>query len=73
VSGWLDADRPGSGHAEGDLLTNERGAFVYRDGEWRPLQVGDRLPMPARKPDIRPAFTGAGAPSFKPARKAKRL
>lgn len=38
----------------------------------QPLQIGDRVPMPPRKLDIRPAFTGAGAPSFKPARNGKK-
>jgi hypothetical protein len=36
------------------------------------LKIGDRLPMPERKLDIRPAFTGAGRPSFKPARSGKK-
>lgn len=35
-------------------------------------KIGQRLPMPPRKLDIRPAFTGAGKPSFKPARKGNR-
>lgn len=37
-----------------------------------PLKVGDRVPMPPRKLDIRPTFTGPGKTSFKPARKEKR-
>lgn len=36
------------------------------------MKIGDRLPMPPRKLDIRPAFTGAGGPSFKPARNGKK-
>lgn len=36
------------------------------------VKVGQVIPMPERKLVVRPAFTGAGAPSFKPARKAKR-
>lgn len=32
------------------------------------LKIGDRVPMPP-KPAPRPAFTGSGKPSFKPARK----
>ena len=39
----------------------------------RSAQPGDTLPPAARKLDVRPAFTGAGAPSFKPARKGKKL
>ena len=38
----------------------------------RALKVGDRIPHIPPKIDIRPAFTGAGSPSFKPARHAKR-
>ena len=36
------------------------------------LKIGDRVPMPERKLDIRPTFTGPGKTSFKPARKDKR-
>lgn len=39
----------------------------------RTLQVGDVVPLPKRKLDVRPAFTGAGASSFKAARAPKRL
>lgn len=36
------------------------------------LKVGDVVPLPVPKPDIRPAFTGPGRPSFKAARNGKR-
>ena len=36
------------------------------------LKIGDRVPVPKRKLEIRPAFTGAGKSSFKPARNGKR-
>jgi len=36
------------------------------------FKVGERFPMPPRKLDIRPAWTGAGKPSFKPGRNGKR-
>lgn len=37
------------------------------------LKVGDVVPMPpAPKLEIKPAFTGSGTTSFKPARKHKR-
>jgi hypothetical protein len=42
------------------------------EAERQRLKIGDRVPMPPRKLGIRPAFTGAGAPSFKPARNGKR-
>jgi hypothetical protein len=42
------------------------------DPALRDLKIGDRVPMPRRKLDIRPAFTGADKPSFKPARKGKK-
>jgi len=38
----------------------------------KPLKVGDRVPLPPRKLEIRPAFTGAGKTSFKPARQGKK-
>lgn len=38
----------------------------------RRAKVGDVLQLAPPKRDIRPAFTGAGAPSFKPARKGKK-
>lgn len=38
----------------------------------RTAKPGDVLPASPRRPDVRPAFTGAGSPSFKPARNAKR-
>jgi hypothetical protein len=38
----------------------------------KPLQIGDRVPLPPRKLEIRPAFTGAGSTSFKPARHGDR-
>lgn len=37
-----------------------------------PWKIGDKVPIEPRKLDIRPAFTGAGKPSFKPARNGKR-
>lgn len=37
------------------------------------LKVGDVVAMPERKLDVRPAFTGAGEPSWKAARGPKRL
>ena len=36
-----------------------------------PLRIGDRVPLPPRKLDVRPAFTGVGKTSFKPARNGK--
>ena len=36
------------------------------------LKIGDRVAMPPRKLDIRPAWTGSGKTSFKPARNGKR-
>ena len=36
------------------------------------LKVGDVVPHVPQPLKIRPAFTGPGKPSFKPARKAKR-
>jgi hypothetical protein len=37
-----------------------------------PLKKGDKVPILPRKLDIRPAFTGSGQTSFKPARNNKR-
>lgn len=36
------------------------------------LKVGDVVPFVPPAPIVKPAFTGAGAPSFKPARHGKR-
>lgn len=36
------------------------------------LKVGDIIPLPPRKLDVRPTFTGPGKTSFKPARHANR-
>lgn len=49
--------------------TVKRATCCRRSGE---LKVGDRVPMPEKKLDIRPAFTGPGKIGFKPARKHKR-
>lgn len=38
----------------------------------RSARPGDVVPAGPPKLDIRPAFTGAGAPTFRPARHAKR-
>lgn len=45
---------------------------VYDPPTTEALKIGDRVPMPERKLNIRPAFTGPGKTSFKPARKDKR-
>lgn len=49
-----------------------RAAFGGERARQTDLKVGDRVPMPERKLDIRPAFTGSGKPSFKPARHGNR-
>jgi hypothetical protein len=36
------------------------------------MRIGDTVPHVPPPPDVRPAFTGAGGPSFKPARHGKR-
>ena len=55
--------------------TRKRSICCLRAGTaaGRELRVGDRVPMPQRKLDIRPAFTGESKTSFKPARGPKRL
>jgi hypothetical protein len=37
------------------------------------LKVGDTVPLPKPKLDVRPAFTGAGKPTHRPARKPGRF
>jgi hypothetical protein len=50
--------------------TRKRAVCCRREGG--KLKVGDVVPHIPPKLDIRPAFTGAGKTSFKPARHAKR-
>lgn len=58
VEGWL-GECPACGAANGEACR-------------RKLQIGDRVPIKRKPLSLRPAFTGAGAPSFKPARKGKK-
>jgi hypothetical protein len=53
-----------------DLGKSKRKTCCRRAGG--PFKVGDTVPLEPRKLDIRPAFTGSGKTSFKPARHAKR-
>lgn len=53
--------------AEVQRLRNEEAEAI------RKAQPGDVLPAVPPKIDIRPAFTGAGKTSFKPARHGARL
>lgn len=50
--------------------TRKRPVCCKREGDR--LKVGDKVPHVVAPPSVRPAFTGAGSPSFKPARHAKR-
>ena len=50
--------------------TRKRLICCKRDGGR--LKIGDKVPHVGPPLDIRPTFTGAGSPSFKPARHAKR-
>lgn len=56
----------------GEAALDDRQFFVH-PGECPPLQVGDRVPMPEPKLDVRPAFTGAGKASFRAVRREKRI
>ena len=42
---------------------------IKRPTATRELKIGDRVPMPAKKLDVRPAFDGNSRTSYKPARK----
>lgn len=74
MGGWLDQDRPGSGAVDGDGRQIDGVLHIWRDASrsWEPVKVGDRLPMPPRKLDVRPSFDGQSKSSFKPARNGKR-
>lgn len=43
MTGWLDADRPGSGAVEGDCRSIDGKPEVYRDGAWEPMQTYESL------------------------------
>lgn len=47
-------------------------AFCCRRGKPANLKVGDVVPLRPKRLSLGPTFTGAGAPSFRPARHANR-
>lgn len=36
------------------------------------FEIGQKVPLPKRRLDVRPAFTGPGKTSFRPARREKK-